>query len=56
MLIFTACRDFAFGLMRGFSLFLVERHDGDPCYTIPEAALARCLHTRRSGANRPDAV
>lgn len=42
MVIITACRDFALGLARGLSLFVTERHDGDPSFTIPEAALGRC--------------
>ena len=43
MVILQACRDFAVGLARGLTFFLTERHDGDPCFSIPEAALAKCL-------------
>lgn len=47
MLIITACRDFALGLARGLSFFITERHDGDPSFIIPEAALGRCLRKAR---------
>ena len=52
MLIVIACRDFMTGLARGLSLFVTERHDGDPCFIIPEAALARCLQPPQADAAR----
>jgi len=48
MLIITACRDFTLGL----AFFITERHDGDPSFTIPEAALGRCLKSREPRAPR----
>jgi hypothetical protein len=47
MSIIRAFRDFAEGLARGVSLFFTERNDYDECLTIPEAALTKCLHSRR---------
>lgn len=48
MLIINAFRDFAEGFARGVSLFLTERRDYDECFTIPEAALTKCLYHSRA--------
>ncbi len=52
VLIINAIRDFAEGVARGVSLFLTERRDHDVCFTIPEAALTKCLPTSSSNMSQ----
>ena len=53
MWIITAVRDFAEGLARGLSLFVMERRDYDECLTLPEAGWVKVLHPRQDRAGGP---